>query len=158
LRQRFDSTRRVVKVAFVCVHNAGRSQMAEAFFNVMAHPAYACAISAGTDPAAAIHPDVIEAMRERKIDLAAATTRRLTREVLDGVQWVITMGCGDDPATAGVRRDEWQIADPADRPLDEVRKIRDEIEKRVWKLIVREGWVRLQPRGGVRALVTRKPQ
>jgi arsenate reductase len=154
----FAFTPGVVTIAFVCTHNAGRSQMAAAFFNAMVHPSCARAISAGTEPATAIHPVVIEAMAERKIDLATATPRRLTREILDGTQWVITMGCGDDPATTGLRRDEWQIADPAQRPLDEVRQIRDEIERKVWKLIVREGWVRLQPRGLMRALIARKPQ
>ena len=130
--------------------------MAAAFFNVMAHPDCARAISAGTRPAERVHAEVVTVMHESRIDLSAAIPRQLTGELLDGVQWVITMGCGDDPATQGVRRDEWSIADPAGRPLDEVRAIRDDIEKRVWKLIVREGWVRLQPRGAMRALHARK--
>jgi arsenate reductase (thioredoxin) len=131
--------------------------MAAAFFNVMAHPAYARAISAGTDPGEHVDAQVVVAMNERKIDLSCATPRKLTPEILDGVQWVVTMGCGDDPTTHGVRRDEWTIADPHGLPLDEVRAIRDEIEKRVWRLIVREGWVRLQPRGQMRALHAHRP-
>jgi arsenate reductase len=133
-------------IVFVCVHNAGRSQMAEAFFNAFCHPECAHAISAGSDPAHAIHPNVLIAMREKEYDLAARQPQRLTEEMLRGVQSVVTMGCGDDPAVQGVRREDWQIADPAEAPLEEVRRIRDEIERKVWKLVVKQGWVRLQPR------------
>jgi arsenate reductase len=148
----------VTTIVFVCVKNAGRSQMAEAFFNAMAHPSLARAISAGTQPAAAVHANVVAVMAERHLDLSAATPRRLTSDILDGTQWVITMGCGDDAAVHGVRRDDWTIADPADQPIEAVRAIAQDIENRVWKLIVREGWVRLQPRGLMRALHARKPE
>jgi arsenate reductase len=148
----------VVAIVFVCVHNAGRSQMAAAFFNAMAHPSCARALSAGTQPAAQVHPNVVAVMAERQIDLTEAKPQRLTAELLEGVRWVITMGCGDDPAIQGVRRDEWSFADPAGKVLEDVRIIADEIEECVWKLIVREGWVRLQPRGVMRALHARKPQ
>ena len=144
-------------IVFVCVHNAGRSQMAAAFFNAMAHPSLARAVSAGTQPAAAVHANVVAVMAERRIDLSAATPRALTQDLLDGGQRIITMGCGDDATIQGVRRDDWLIADPADQPLEAVRAIADDIEKHVWRLIVREGWVRLQPRGLMRALHARKP-
>jgi protein-tyrosine-phosphatase len=132
--------------------------MAAAFFNAMAHPAHARAISAGTQPAAQVHANVIAVMFERSLDLSAARPQTLTPDLLDGVQWVITMGCDDDPSVQGVRRDEWRVADPVDQPLDAVRVIADQIERHVWKLIVREGWVRLQPRGTMRALHARKPE
>jgi arsenate reductase len=136
----------VTTIVFVCVQNAGRSQMAAALFNAMAHPSCARALSAGTQPAARVHEHVVTVMRERNIDLSAAVPQKLAPEILDGAQWVVTMGCGDHPAASGVRRDEWTIADPEGRTLDEVRAIRDELEELVWRVIVREGWVRLQPR------------
>jgi arsenate reductase len=133
-------------VVFACVHNAGRSQIAAAFFRQMANPALARAVSAGTRPAARVHPEVVEAMREVGIDLSGAKPTLLTPELAEGARWLITMGCGDEcPLVPGVRRDDWPLADPAGQPPERVREIRDEIRERVWKLIAREGWWQPRP-------------
>lgn len=122
-------------VIFACVHNAGRSQMAAAFFNQLA-PAGARAISAGTNPGARVHPEVVEVMREVGIDLSAAVPRKLTAELAGDAELLITMGCGDEcPVVPGLRRDDWPLEDPKGRSLDEVRRIRDEIRGRVEKLV-----------------------
>ena len=124
-------------VIFACVHNAGRSQMAAAFFNASADSHKAHALSAGTRPGAQVHDVVIEAMREVGLDLRAAMPRRLTPELADGASWLITMGCGDDcPVVPGVSRADWSLDDPKDRPLDQVRKIRDDIRRRVEAFLV----------------------
>jgi glycerol uptake facilitator-like aquaporin len=129
-------------VIFACVHNAGRSQMAAAFFNEMANPALARAVSAGTRPAARVHPEVVEAMREVGIDVGAAKPRPLTPELVAGAQLLITMGCGDEcPVIPGLRRDDWPLEDPKGQSPEQVREIRDEIRERVWQLIAREGLV-----------------
>ncbi len=126
-------------VIFACVHNAGRSQMAAAFFNALADPAKARALSAGTDPGARVHPEVLEAMREVGIDLASAKPRLLTPEMAQGAQRLITMGCGDAcPAVPGLRRDDWPLEDPKGKPVERVREIREEIRGRVIALL-REG-------------------
>lgn len=128
-------------VLFACVHNAGRSQMAAAWFNRLADPAKARAISAGTNPGSRVHPEVVETMREVDIDLAAATPTTLTDELARQSQLLITMGCGDDcPFVPGLARDDWPLDDPKGRPLHEVRMIRDEIRERVRTLIEREAW------------------
>jgi len=128
-------------VVFACVHNAGRSQMAAAFFNVVADPARARAVSAGTRPGASVHPEVVEAMREAGIDLGGATPRLLTRELTAGAARLVTMGCGEEcPVVPGVAREDWPLADPKGRPLDEVRQIRDEIRQRVTALAYQYGW------------------
>ena len=128
-------------VIFACIHNAGRSQMAAAFFDQLADPTLARALSAGTRPAARVHPEVVEAMREAGVDLAAALPRRLTPALAAEAQWLITMGCGDEcPVVPGVRREDWPLEDPKGRPPDQVRRIRDEIRGRVRQLIAREGW------------------
>src|SRR5262245_28534096 len=97
---------RVVKIVlFACVHNAGRSQMAAAWFNLLADPAKARAVSAGTDPGPGVHPEVLAAMSEVGVDLSAAPTSKLTTEVAQGAQLLITMGCGDQcPVVPGLRR------------------------------------------------------
>jgi arsenate reductase len=128
-------------VLFACVHNAGRSQMAAAFFNQLAEPSRANAISAGTNPAARVHPEVVAVMREVGLDLSGAPTTHLTAETASGVQMLITMGCGDEcPVVPGARRDDWQLADPKGRDSDAVRVIRDQIRERVVDLLDREGW------------------
>lgn len=110
--------------------------MAAALFNREADPARARALSAGTSPAARVHPEVIEVMREIDIDLAGVTPRRLSDELTSGADLLITMGCGEAcPLVPGLRRQEWPLPDPADRPLQQVRKIRDEIGTRVRALI-----------------------
>lgn len=128
---------------FACVHNAGRSQMAAAFFNQLADPSKARAVSAGTRPADRVHPEVVEAMRESGIDLSGAIPRKLSQELASTAWTLITMGCGDEcPVVPGVQRDDWPLADPKGKPIAEVRKIRDEIRARVVALLDREGWSR----------------
>ncbi|HXH82277.1 MAG TPA: arsenate reductase ArsC [Candidatus Tectomicrobia bacterium] len=128
-------------VLFACVHNAGRSQMAAAFFNAMADADRARAISAGTAPADRVHPEVVTVMREVGIDLAGATPQKLTAELAQRAALLVTMGCGDAcPYVPGVRRVDWPLDDPKDETLDRVRAIRDEIRDRVAALVAREGW------------------
>ena len=128
-------------VVFACVHNAGRSQMAAAFFNEMARTAGIRAVSAGTHPADRVHPEVVEAMREVGIDLAAATPQRLTRELASGADLLVTMGCGDAcPVVPGLRVEDWPLADPKGQPTGRVREIRDEIRDRVRRLLTEQGW------------------
>jgi arsenate reductase len=130
-------------VLFACVHNAGRSQIAAAWFNALADPSKARAISAGTNPGPRVHPEVIAAMREVGVDLAGAPTTRLTADVARQANWLVTMGCGDQcPHVPGARRDDWPLEDPKDKPIDRVREIRDEIRDRVHALIGQEGWSR----------------
>ena len=132
-------------VIFACVHNAGRSQMAAAFFNAVADPARAHAVSAGTAPADRVHPEVVAAMREVGIDLSAARPQRLTEERAASAALLVTMGCGDAcPVVPGLRRDDWSLDDPKGRPLEEVRRIRDEIRRRVERLLAAEGWASAQ--------------
>jgi protein-tyrosine-phosphatase len=129
----------MVKVIFACIHNAGRSQMAAAFFNQLADPAKAVAISAGTDPGLRVHPEVLAAMQEIGIDLSAAEPQKLTEELAQDAQLLITMGCGDKcPYVPGLRRDDWPLRDPKGQPVDEVRAIRDEIKVRVESLLDQE--------------------
>jgi arsenate reductase len=129
-----------VRVIFACVHNAGRSQMAAAFFNRLAGPSRARAVSAGTAPGTQVHPEVVAAMAECGIDLSAATPQRLTPELAAGAEWLITMGCGDAcPVVPGARRDDWPLDDPKGRPLEEVRRIRDDIQARVARFVDSHG-------------------
>jgi len=131
-------------VIFACVHNAGRSQMAAAFFNELADPTKAKAVSAGTEPGTRVHPEVLEVMREVGIDLSQAQPQKLTQELAEGASLLITMGCGDKcPYVPGLRRDDWPLSDPKGRPLDEVRKTRDEVRSRVQALLQTEGAQRL---------------
>lgn len=128
---------------FACVHSAGRSQMAAAFFRLLADPAIATAVSAGTVPAAAVHPEVIEAMRDVNVDLADARPRLLTAELAAGAAMLVTMGCGDAcPYVPGLRTEDWALPDPKGQPDDVVRRIRDDIHARVAELIAREGLAR----------------
>jgi len=123
-------------VLFVCVGNAGRSQMAEAFFNRLAN-GRARAISAGTKPAGAVDAQTIEVMREVGIDISAARPKALTMEMLDQADRVVTMGCGVEgvcPASF-VETEDWQLEDPKGKSLEEVRRIRDEIKTRVTRLL-----------------------
>ena len=116
---------------FVCLHNAGRSQMSAALFERAATGRHR-ALSAGTTPAERVHPEVVEVMRELGIDLSDRVPRRLTRELAEQADVVVTMGCGDEcPYVPGRRYLDWELADPKGRPLDEVRATRDEIAARV---------------------------
>ena len=138
MRRRLSTT-----VLFACVHNAGRSQMAAAWFNLLADVSKARAISAGTDPGPRVHPEVVEAMREVGVDLAEASTARLTRDLARQAQVLVTMGCGDQcPVVPGALIEDWPLDDPKGRPLEEVRRIRDNIRDRVKALVAREGWTR----------------
>jgi arsenate reductase (thioredoxin) len=121
-------------VLFICVHNSGRSQMAEAFFNQMAK-GRARAISAGSQPADRVNPTVVEVMREIGIDISHNKPKLLTLEMMEGITLAITMGCENAcPYTTAETR-EWALEDPKDKPIEEVRTIRDEIKIRVGDLI-----------------------
>ena len=126
-------------VIFACVHNAGRSQMAAAFFNLTADPSKARAVSAGTAPGDRVHPEVVDAMREVGVDLSDARPQRLTPELATGAYMLVTMGCGDEcPFVPGVIRDDWPLDDPKGKPIEVVRSIRDDIRSRVQHLIAHE--------------------
>lgn len=128
-------------VIFACVHNAGRSQMAAALFNLLADPSRARAVSAGTAPAERVHPVVVEAMRELGVDLSDARPRLLTDDLARGAGRLVTMGCGEAcPAVPGLRRDDWPLDDPKGQPVERVREVRDEIRRRVEAMIDAEGW------------------
>ncbi len=132
------------RVVFACVHSAGRSQMAAGWFRALADPAKATAEAAGTQPAAALHPVVVEAMAEAGIDLSARRPRLLD-EVLAEQQpaLLVTMGCGEQcPFVPGVARDDWPFDDPKLRPLEQVRGIRDQIRRRVEQLVAERGWAK----------------
>jgi arsenate reductase (thioredoxin) len=125
----------VSRVLFVCVQNAGRSQMAQALFEQAADGRHE-ARSAGSRPAAQVHPEVVEVMRELDIDLAGRTPRALERSDAEWADVVVTMGCGDEcPVVPGKRYVDWELDDPAGLPPAEVRRVRDEIAGRVRTLL-----------------------
>ncbi|SNT54191.1 arsenate reductase ArsC [Actinacidiphila glaucinigra] len=133
------STPTVPSVLFVCVHNAGRSQMAAAFLTHLAGDRVEVR-SAGSAPADAVNPAVVDAMREAGIDIAAEVPKVLTTEAVQSSDVVITMGCGDAcPYFPGKRYLDWQLDDPAGQGVDAVRPIRDEIEQRVMGLLTELG-------------------
>jgi arsenate reductase (thioredoxin) len=122
-------------VLFVCLHNAGRSQMSEALFAQAAEGRHT-ASSAGTTPAERVHPEVVEVMREAGIDLSGRRPRLLTRDLAEQADIVVTMGCGDEcPYIPGKRYIEWELPDPAGQPVEDVRATRDEIKRRVRRLL-----------------------
>jgi arsenate reductase (thioredoxin) len=124
---------------FACVHNAGRSQMSAAFFNQLADPGQARAISAGTHPAEHVHPVVVDAMREVGIDLSDARPQKLTTELAQNAEMLVTMGCADEcPYVPGLRRDDWPLPDPKGQGIESVRQTRDEIKRRVSQLLAQE--------------------
>jgi arsenate reductase len=130
-------------VIFACIHNAGRSQMAAAWFNALADATKARAVSAGTEPGTKVHPEVLDAMREVGIDLADRKPQKLTDDLARGAQMLITMGCGEQcPVVPGLRRDDWPLEDPKGKPIARVREIRDDVRARVADLLGREGWGR----------------
>jgi len=130
-------------VLFACIHNAGRSQMAAAWFNAHANPELARGISAGTAPGPRVHPEVLAAMREVGIDLSQATPRFLSAELAESAALLITMGCGETcPVVPGLRRLDWPVEDPKGKDLVRVRQIRDEVRDRVLQLLATEGWAR----------------
>jgi arsenate reductase len=124
------------RVIFACVHNAGRSQMAAAFFNELADRSKAEALSAGTEPGERVHPEVLAVMQEIGIDLSRAKPQKLTQELANQAQLLVTMGCGDKcPYVPGLRRYDWPLRDPKGLPAEDVRSIRDEVKARVLTLI-----------------------
>jgi arsenate reductase len=128
-------------VIFACVHNAGRSQMAAAWFNALADPAKARAVSAGTQPGDRVHPAVVDVMREAGIDLSGNRPQRLTADLAGGATLLVTMGCGDEcPFVPGLQIDDWPLPDPKGRPIDEVRAIRDDVRRRVLELLRARRW------------------
>jgi arsenate reductase len=133
----------VDRVIFACTHNAGRSQMAAAFFNQLADPHQARAISAGTRPGDHVHPEVLQVMREVGIDLSMAKPQRLTGELAAGAGHLVTMGCGEEcPFLPGVKIQDWPLEDPKERPIERVRDIRDDILRRVKEMLDDNGWAR----------------
>ena len=124
---------------FACVHNAGRSQMSAAFFNQHVDPKLAHAISAGTRPAEHVHAVVVDAMREVGIDLSNARPQKLTAELAQNAEMLVTMGCGDEcPYVPGLKRDDWPLPDPKEQGIEAVRQTRDEIKQRVLQLLAQE--------------------
>ena len=124
----------MARVLFVCKQNAGRSQMSQALFEQVANGHHQSR-SAGTRPAEHVHPVVVAAMREQGIDLSARRPQKLTDELGEWADVVVTMGCGDEcPYIPGKKYIDWDLKDPADQPLDAVRAIRDEINTRVKQL------------------------
>lgn len=120
------------RVLFVCLQNAGRSQISQAIFERKAADGRHRSRSAGTTPAGAIHPEVIEVLGEIGVDLAGKRPAGLTRDLVEWADVVVTMGCGDAcPYIPGKRYVEWNLVDPAGRPLEQVRRIRDEIAHRI---------------------------
>jgi arsenate reductase len=129
-----DTLRRMKYVLFVCTQNAGRSQMAQALFSKHG-PRDVRAESAGAEPADRVHPVVVEAMQEIGIDLSGQRPKKLTLEMQLHADWAITLACGAKCPYVPSMVEDWDVADPADRPIEEVRLIRDEIELRVKDLI-----------------------
>ena len=121
-------------ILFICLHNSGRSQMAEAFFNQMAQ-GMVKAISAGSQPADSVSPTVIKAMREIGIDISKNIPKLLTLEMMEGVDKAITMGCENSCPVTTVETEDWGLEEPQNKPIEQVRKIRDEIKDRVTNLI-----------------------
>ena len=125
----------MARILFVCLHNAGRSQMSQALFERAADGRHS-AESAGTTPGDRVHPEVVEAMRELGVDIADRTPKRLDREAAERADVVVTMGCGDEcPYIPGKRYLDWDLPDPKGRPVEEVRAIRDTIADRVEQLV-----------------------
>jgi arsenate reductase (thioredoxin) len=130
-------------VIFACVHNAGRSQMAASWFNALADPSKARAISAGTQPGERVHPVVVDVMHEAGIDVSGNRPQRLTADLAGDATLLVTMGCGDEcPFVPGLATDDWPLPDPKNQPIDVVRNIRDDIRQRVLQLLQARGWAR----------------
>jgi arsenate reductase len=130
-------------VLFACIHNAGRSQMAAAWFNALANPQKVRAISAGTEPGSRVHPEVLEAMKEVGIDLSKAQPQLLTAELATGARFLVTMGCGEKcPVVPGAKVLDWPLEDPKGKHPSRVREIRDDVRKRVEELLKANAWGR----------------
>ena len=130
-------------VLFACVHNAGRSQMAAALFNALVDPQLARAISAGTQPAEQVHPEVVEAMLEIGIDLSSVQPLQLTSTLASRADLLVTMGCEEDcPAIPDLEHQDWPLTDPKGQADNVVQSIRDEIQHRVNGLLCERNWIR----------------
>lgn len=128
-------------VIFACVHSAGRSQMSAAFFRKHTNPLLFTAIAAGTEPAAHVHPEVVQVMLEVGIDLSKAQPVLLTEDLARKASLLVTMGCGEKcPFVPGLKIIDWSLQDPKGQGLDSVKTIRDEIENLVLQLIKSQGW------------------
>ena len=133
----------VANVLFACIHNAGRSQMAAAWFDALVDPGKARAISAGTAPGTRVHPEVVAAMNEVGIDLSAGQPQFLSDELAQTAALLVTMGCGEAcPHVPGLERQDWPLEDPKGKPVERVREIRDEIRARISTLLQERGWAR----------------
>lgn len=134
----------MTRVIFACIHNAGRSQMAAAFFKSMADAANARAVSAGTRPGPHVHPEVVAVMQEVGIDLTGSRPQLLTDEIARSAGLLVTMGCGEScPYVPGLETLDWPLPDPKGQPVDQVRAIRDRIRDHVQALVRERGWSRL---------------
>jgi arsenate reductase len=124
---------------FACIHNAGRSQMAAAWFNRLADPRKARGVSAGTQPGTRVHPEVLEVMKEAGVDLSTAVPQKLTDELARDASKLVTMGCGEAcPVVPGLPREDWPLEDPKGKPAARVREIRDEVRAHIEELIRRD--------------------
>jgi arsenate reductase len=136
-----DGGTRMNTVLFACIHNAGRSQMAAAWFNALADRDKVAAVSAGTEPGARVHPEVVTAMREVGLELEGIAPQRLTDDLAKAASILVTMGCGEAcPVVPGLRRLDWPLEDPKGKPIERVREIRDDVRKRVVELLRDQGW------------------
>ncbi len=130
-------------VLFACIHNAGRSQMAAALFNLLADARLVKAISAGTEPGTRVHPEVLQVMEELGVDLRTMKPQHLSDELATTANLLITMGCGEAcPYVPGLERQDWPLEDPKGKPIERVREIRDEVRERVQALLEARGWGR----------------
>ena len=133
----------IERVIFACLHNAGRSQMAAAFFNQLADPARAAAVSAGTTPGERVHPEVAAVMEEAGIDIAGVKPQLLTADLGRGARLLVTMGCGEQcPFIPGAEVLDWPLEDPKGKPIARVREIRDDVRRRVLELLDARDWRR----------------
>jgi arsenate reductase len=133
-----DGEQRARTIIFACVQNAGRSQMAAAWLNKLAAPEHARALSAGTAPGRAVHPEVVAVMKEVGIDLSSAQPGKLTDDLARGADLLVTMGCGEScPYVPGLAVEDWPLPDPKEQPVERVREIRDDIRRRVEDLLRR---------------------
>lgn len=135
-------------ILFACVHDAGRSQIAAAWFNRLASPTVARAISAGTEPSAEVHPVVAAVLGEAGFDVAGLGPQRLTNDLAAAATMLVTMGCGEAcPVVPSVERDDWPLLDPKGQPIERVREIAQTIEARVAQLIEQRGWAKAAATG-----------
>jgi len=133
----------MINVIFACIHNAGRSQMAEAFFNKYADTSKVSAISAGTQPEKQVHPIVVEIMNDVGIDLSQNVPKKLTSHLLNSAQFLVTMGCEEDcPYKPTLKTIEWKFDDPKNMTLDQARRLRDHIEIQVKTFLAQNLWLK----------------